>query len=221
MADAIRFVSAGVGGGTGLYYVHSDHLGTPQKMTDGNQVVVWDAVFKPFGETHSITGTTSNNQRFPGQYADAESGFSYNYFRDYDPRTGRYVESDPIGLGGGLNTYIYVVANPLKFIDPNGYVLAAPPGAGPQAPTPAPFGPNVAEAYGDARAPISGFYLELALVSEIVGNFSWTNCVRGCLLNFWDRCKQEYIVAGIGGNFGFLAAHQECFSICTFAPIRP
>ncbi|MWK59987.1 RHS repeat protein, partial [Pseudomonas otitidis] len=55
--------------------------------------------------------------RFPGQVADAHSGLYYNYFRDYDPETGRYVESDPIGLGGGLNTYGYVQGNPVKLVD--------------------------------------------------------------------------------------------------------
>ena len=113
----MRFVSAGTGGGSGLYYVHADHLGTPQKMTDGNQALVWDAVSKPFGEAHSITGTASNNQRFPGQYADAETGFNYNYFRDYDPSTGRYVESDPIGVQGGHNSFLYARANPSQYID--------------------------------------------------------------------------------------------------------
>ena len=120
VADAMRFVSAGVSA-PGIHYVHADHLGSPQKMTDANQTIVWDAVYTPFGQVHSITGTATNNQRFPGQYADAETGYSYNYFRDYDPTTGRYVQSDPVGLDGGLNTYGYLAAhNPVNSTDLTG-----------------------------------------------------------------------------------------------------
>ncbi len=58
--------------------------------------------------------------RFPGQYADNESNIHYNYFRNYDTTIGRYVESDPIGLRGGMNTYAYVKGNPLKWSDAKG-----------------------------------------------------------------------------------------------------
>jgi RHS repeat-associated protein len=60
------------------------------------------------------------NLRFPGQYYQAETGLNYNYLRDYDPLTGRYVESDPSGLRGGINTYVYVEDDPIDGIDPFG-----------------------------------------------------------------------------------------------------
>jgi RHS repeat-associated protein len=65
------------------------------------------------------------NPRFPGQLYDKETNNHYNYFRDYDPSTGRYIESDPIGLGGGLNTFGYAYGNPLKYSDPKGLTPAA------------------------------------------------------------------------------------------------
>jgi RHS repeat-associated protein len=70
-------------------------------MTDQAASLVWDKVQRPFGETFSVSGASTNPKRFPGQLHDPETGFHYNYFRDYDPTTGRYLQSDPIGLDGG------------------------------------------------------------------------------------------------------------------------
>ena len=86
----------------------------------------WDTS-DPFGlappiENPSAVGAFVYNQRFPGQLYDKESGLHYNYFRDYDPQTGRYVQSDPIGLEGGINTYSYVGGNPLTYSDPKGLI---------------------------------------------------------------------------------------------------
>src|SRR6185312_14699771 len=103
-----------------LYYVHSDHLGTPQKITDVTQAIAFDLVLRPFGEAEQQTFPSLTNLRFPGQYFDAEDGLHQNWFRDYDPSTGRYVESDPIGLWGGINIYAYVGSRPVMFTDPKG-----------------------------------------------------------------------------------------------------
>jgi RHS repeat-associated protein len=118
-ADAVRFVG-GPGGATDIAYLHNDHLGTPQAMTDANAQVLWWRDQTPFGQTVAEGGFSVSPLRFPGQYDDIESGLAYNYFRDYDPALGRYIQSDPIGLRGGLNTYGYVKGNPLKYRDPYG-----------------------------------------------------------------------------------------------------
>jgi RHS repeat-associated protein len=119
IADAVLLVGSGAPP-SNLLHVHADHLGTPQKLTDADQAIVWDGEFEPFGEEIAISGTAELPLRFPGQYADAETGYSYNYFRDYDPTIGRYLQNDPIGLEGGINTYAYVRGNPVNLKDPSG-----------------------------------------------------------------------------------------------------
>lgn len=94
----------------------------------------WDQT-EPFGDVPpnanpSGLGIFDMPLRSPGQYADSETGLFYNYFRDYDTATGRYLTSDPIGLVGGLNTYLYVYANPLKHVDALGLAVGEKPGGG-------------------------------------------------------------------------------------------
>ena len=103
-----------------IYYFHVDHLGTPQAMTDAAGKTVWKAYYDPFGKATLRHRAVENNLRLPGQYYDRETGLHYNYFRDYDPISGRYIESDPIGLRGGINTYTYVGGNPVSYTDPLG-----------------------------------------------------------------------------------------------------
>ncbi|MGJ7562325.1 RHS repeat-associated core domain-containing protein [Variovorax sp. GB1R11] len=130
-------IAAIVNGAT--YAIHSDHLNTPRRLTNARGQAVWQWGYSAFGEDKPTTarnrfantdttpnlGTTSIsevtfNLRYPGQYADEESGLSYNYFRSYDARTGRYSQPDPIGLDGGWNRFGYVSANPLANVDPYG-----------------------------------------------------------------------------------------------------
>lgn len=122
-ADAVRFVSGDAIGGK-IAYSHGDQLGTIQKLTDASGTLIWDRIARPFGETVSINAASGIEQklRFAGQFAD-ETGLSYNYFRDYDPTLGRYAQSDPIGLDGGINTYAYVAGNPINYTDPTGEII--------------------------------------------------------------------------------------------------
>jgi RHS repeat-associated protein len=106
-----------------VFYIWTDNLGTPRLITDTANQSRWEwPNADPFGnnlpdEDPAGLGAFAYNLRFPGQYYDAEKGSSYNYFRDYDPSIGRYIESDPIGLRAGLNTYAYVGARPLQLVD--------------------------------------------------------------------------------------------------------
>ena len=91
-------------------------------MLDAGGAITWSRVSGVYGDTVTqLAGTTAANpQRFPGQQYDPYTALHYNYFRDYDPATGRYVEADPIGLKGGVNVYAYALGNPVKYTDPKG-----------------------------------------------------------------------------------------------------
>lgn len=121
------------------YAIHTDHLGTPRRLTQADGQAAWQWAYTPYGDeaptlgakrftseaTTPTTGSTSIppvrfNLRYPGQYFDEESGLHYNYFRSYNPATGRYTQADPIRLEGGWNRFLYVGGNPLSRSDPLG-----------------------------------------------------------------------------------------------------
>jgi len=88
-----------------IFNYHNDHLGTPQFLRIDTGTVAWKATYTPFGEAVASIQTVENPFRFPGQYYDSETGLHYNYFRYYNPQTGRYITPDPIGLEGGINLF--------------------------------------------------------------------------------------------------------------------
>lgn len=115
-----------VAGSFKVFFIHPDHLDTPRIIVDANNQVIWQWHSDPFGtqlanqDPDTDASDFEFNHRFPGQYFDVETGTHYNYFRDYEPGTGRYVQSDPIGLYGGINTYSYVGGEPLEYSDIEG-----------------------------------------------------------------------------------------------------
>jgi RHS repeat-associated protein len=119
---------------TTVSYVEADHLGTPRMITDSARRMRWLWHSAPYGDTMpndnpSALGAYTYNLRFPGQYFDKETSLYYNWHRDYEATTGRYVQSDPIGLEDSVNTYAYVNLNPLTRVDPFGlYGVEVPSG---------------------------------------------------------------------------------------------
>ena len=110
-----------------VHYIHADHLNTPRVIVDTSNTIVWR-----WDNTHAFGANLPNedpdgngqlfeyNPRFPGQYCDKETNLHYNYFRYYEPETGRYISPDPIGLAEGMNVWGYVGQSPLRWIDPFG-----------------------------------------------------------------------------------------------------
>ena len=109
-----------------IYYLHGDHLGTPQEAVGEDGGVVWQAAYKAWGRIHRLEkGEISQPFRFQGQYEDEETGLYYNRHRYYDPDTARYLTQDPIGLLGGNNLYAYT-PNSTGWVDPLGLAPKRP-----------------------------------------------------------------------------------------------
>lgn len=173
-----------------MYFIHTDHLNTPRLVANaaGASVWQWDQT-EPFGnnpanENPGGAGIFDMPLRFPGQYFDKETNLHYNYFRDYDPGIGRYNESDPIGLAGGLNTYAYVSSAALIQTDFLG--LAANPAPGKR-------GESPCGAVGGRKFPdkFPGFSLTQACINH---DRCYDTCRRPKLIcdgRFWDDARTQ------------------------------
>lgn len=172
-------------------------------IADSTGAAVWrNDNTEPFGdsvsdENPSGLGVFEMPLRFPGQYGDKETGLNYNMARDYWPTGGRYIESDPIGLGGGLNTYAYVGSNPLSYVDPKG-LIAAPTGSA------FPGGPALP---ADPNASPSGSGSINVCVSTQGPDFAL--CRESCRLD----CQPKLFTSGRSGqSMNYFRCLNECYS---------
>ncbi|VAW35022.1 hypothetical protein MNBD_GAMMA01-2006 [hydrothermal vent metagenome] len=202
------------GGTSSIYYILTDHLNTPRKVTNNSGTVLWSWNSDAFGTTLANQDVDNNgtdlefNLRFPGQYFDKESGQHYNYFRDYEPGTGRYLESDPIGLRGGVNTFGYVFGNSINSFDPFGQEVI---GRWIQKGWPQVYDFNIV--WGDARRPDGwwkfwnnwGTYRALEQRVDVLVGFDWeVECTDT------DDCdKRKWNIAG--GVHKWLTVHVPLF----------
>jgi RHS repeat-associated protein len=135
----------------------------------------------PFGETDILIENVENPFRFPGQYYDKETGLHYNYFRDYHPGLGRYIQPDPIGLLGGINLFTYVRNDPVNGVDPTG--LLGPFGPGFKNviwPAANPYTPDLDTAFGD---PSWLRFMNLTSSNAIPGQFGAASAIVGLPLS--------------------------------------
>jgi RHS repeat-associated protein len=227
-----------------VYYIHTDQLGTPQKMTDGSANIVWDNVSDPFGNAVATQGTSwdaanwgsfnwawtmlsLSNLRFPGQYFDGETRLNQNWNRDYDPATGRYVQSDPTGLMGGVNSYAYASGNPVNKIDAEGLqamVLPVPvpaPGGSPAASDGVRAGDDLTRQYAPQYSPVPGIQIS-PLLSKLFSKSPLQRCEEDCEKTYdneIDECRSY--TAMTGDKYTFVACKKladrhlaQCMADC-------
>ena len=214
----IAVVEGAGGASPALYYVHTDHLNRPIKMTDAAKVSVWAATWLPFGAPHSITGTLTENLRFPGQWFQLEAGLHYNWHRHYDPSLGRYTQPDPLGFVDGASLYAYALSNPQGLVDPEGLA-----GRGPKLP------PNIKLPDGIKIPPEQpstnteiGARPDLPQSRRPGGRGAicaiiYADCLAKCKKSWW--CKLPKI-----GKPIWVACAATCFtqwSICAFGEANP
>ena len=191
------------------YKIYTDHLNTPRRVTDKTNNIVWKWESTPFGETKPI-GILEFNLRFAGQYFDSETGTHYNINRDYNPVTGRYIQSDPIGLDGGVSTFAYVDGNPVLFVDLEGLCgqqnKPVPKNVEPTYPDPA---------YTDERR------IRLVMARRLLTDIGNSHAVDSDIKRLPAKIRLDYSQAFVYTDGGYVHGHakRSTFTITLYAPI--
>ncbi|WP_243640704.1 RHS repeat-associated core domain-containing protein [Thiogranum longum] len=198
-----------------LYYLHNDPLGTPLAMTDAAGTVVWTASYDPFGKAtvdEDVDGDGNSvtlNVRFPGQYYDSETRLHYNINRYYDPTTGRYLTSDPLGVRPSLNTYAYVDDQPINWFDVYGLAKDCSYWGGTncrESPAPLPENGNVRPGFGDQDFVCTGAG---ARIQKLFDNGSNGACLTECCAQH-DSCYELYECNASSWRRNIFGADRPC-----------
>jgi len=233
--------------GNDYFFYQNDRLGTPVYLTSINGSIVWSAVYEAYGRG-VVEGSSEidNNLRLPGQYYDSETGLHYNYYRSYDPRIGRYIETDPLGSKGKTNSlnyliesacparayninsmlYGYVKNNPINYLDPFGTFSINPVGGGFCFPVAPPVGLGFSASYSyksccDRSGTIRRIHVaNLCLGVCSVGSTRGHGLGAGGSIGPIGNCPE-----GRGGSFSLCGgcsipgvSCQLCVSIPSFSP---